>query len=171
MAHRGAEPIETSQIAIVEVATGSTRVVAGETSVDSGVPWLSDGSLLFTSDADGWFQVVRLTADGHDRIVLTTGIASTARPVLRRRAWRTTPLASPDGSRFVHIEIHDGLQDLLVGELAGSAPPKRGRGRPPKTPRVVKAAASGAGSTRGTASGGWSAGWPTAPGWPRSGSA
>ena len=35
--------------------------------------WASDGSLLFVSDADGWFQVVRLTADGHDRIVLTAG--------------------------------------------------------------------------------------------------
>ena len=30
------------------------------------------------------------------------------------------PLPSPDGSRFVHIEIHDGLQDLLVGELAAA---------------------------------------------------
>ena len=27
------------------------------------------------------------------------------------------PLPSPDGSRFVHVEVHDGLQDLLVGEL------------------------------------------------------
>ena len=146
MAHRGAEPIEASQIAIVDVADGSTRVVAGETSVDSGVAWLSDGSLLFTSDADGWFQVVRLTADGHDRIVLTSGDREhgTPGPAAPGTGLGHAPLPSPDESRFVHIEIHDGLQDLLVGELAGAQPPKRGRGRPPKTPRVVTAAATGA---------------------------
>jgi len=117
MAHRGAEPIEASQIAIVDVADGSTRVVAGETSVDSGVAWLSDGSLLFTSDADGWFHVVRLTADGHDRIVLTSGDREhgTPGPAAPGIGLAHAPLPSPDETRFVHIEIHDGLQDLLVG--------------------------------------------------------
>ena len=40
---------------------------------DTGARWLPDGSLLYVSDADGWFQVVRRTADGRDRIVLTGG--------------------------------------------------------------------------------------------------
>ncbi len=117
-----------------------TRVVAGERSVDVGAHWLPDGSLLFVSDADGWFQVVRLTADGHDRIVLTAGDREHGEP---NGGPGAAPLPSPDGSRFVHIEIHDGLQDLLVGELAAGAAPKRGRGRPPKTPRTVSAAAPG----------------------------
>jgi dipeptidyl aminopeptidase/acylaminoacyl peptidase len=115
-------------------------VVAGEGSIDVGARWLPDGSLLFVSDADGWFQVVRLTADGHDRIVLTAGEREHGEP---GGGIGYDPLPSPDGRRFVHIEVHDGLQDLLVGELAADAAPKRGRGRPPKTPRTVSAAAAG----------------------------
>ena len=63
-----------------------------------------------------------------------------------------------------------GSRTCVVGELGAGAAPKRGRGRPPKTPRTVAAAAArpAAGSTRGTASGGPSAGWPTAPGSRRS---
>jgi dipeptidyl aminopeptidase/acylaminoacyl peptidase len=140
MAQRGPEVDETSQIAIVDVATGASRVVAGERSVDVGAGWLPDGSLLFTSDADGWFQIVRLTADGHDRIVLTAGEREHGEP---GGGFGYIPLPSPDGRRFVHIEVHDGVQDLLVGELAAAAPPKRGRGRPPKTPRTVSAASTG----------------------------
>jgi Tol biopolymer transport system component len=114
MAHRDPEPTESSQIAIVDVASGKTRVVAGEKSVDTGAHWLPDGSLLFVSDADGWFQVVRLTADLHDRIVLTSGDREHGDP-----NWYvgSSPLPSPDGRRFVHAEVHDGLQDLIVGEL------------------------------------------------------
>jgi dipeptidyl aminopeptidase/acylaminoacyl peptidase len=140
VAQRGPDVDETSQIAIVDVASGTRRIVAGERSVDVGARWLADGSLLFTSDADGWFQVVRLTADGHDRIVLTAGDREHGEP---GGGIGNAPLPSPDGSRFVHIEVHDGLQDLLVGELTASATPKRGRGRPPKTPRVVSAASAG----------------------------
>jgi dipeptidyl aminopeptidase/acylaminoacyl peptidase len=140
MGHRGADPAEASQIAIVDVGAGTTRVVAGERSVDTGARWLADGSLLFVSDADGWFQVVRLTADGHDRIVLTSGDREHGEP---SGSYGNVPLASPDGSRFVHIEIHDGLQDLVVGELGAADAPKRGRGRPSKTPRIVKAASAG----------------------------
>jgi len=73
MARRGPDIEETAQIALVDVSTGASRVVAGERSVDVAARWLPDGSLLFVSDADGWFQVVRLTADGHDLIVLTEG--------------------------------------------------------------------------------------------------
>ena len=140
MARRGPEVDESSQIALVDVATKDVRVVASERSVDVGARWLPDGSLLYVSDADGWFQVVRLTADGHDRIVLTAGEREHGEP---GGGDGSAPLPSPDGSRFVHIEVHDALQDLLVGELAAGATPRRGRGRPPKTPRVVSAAAAG----------------------------
>jgi dipeptidyl aminopeptidase/acylaminoacyl peptidase len=134
------EDLETSQISLVDVATGVSKVVAGERSRDVGAEWMADGSLLFVSDADGWFQVVRLTSDGHDRIVLTAGEREHGEP---GGGTGHVPLSSPDGSRFVHIEVHDGLQDLLVGELSGAQPPKRGRGRPPKQPRTVSATAAG----------------------------
>jgi dipeptidyl aminopeptidase/acylaminoacyl peptidase len=140
MGHRHPEPSETSQIALVDVATGATELVAGETSMDVGARWLPDGSLLFASDADGWFQVVKRSADGHDRIVLTAGEREHGEP---GGTFGHVPLPSADGSRVVYIEIHDGLQDLVVGELAARAAPKRGRGRPPRTPRTVSAAAAG----------------------------
>ena len=140
MGPRLAEPGESSQVALVEVATGATRIVAGEQSVDVGVRWLADGSLLFVSDVDGWFQVVRLTSDGRDRIVLTAGEREHGEP---SGGVGYAPLPSPDNRRFVHIEVHDGLQDLIVRELADGAAPKRGRGRQAKTARTVQAAASG----------------------------
>ncbi len=137
---QGVDLGETARIAIVDVATRASRLVAGERSVDVGARWLADGSLLFVSDADGWFQVVRLTADGHDRIVLTSGDREHGEP---GGTVGYVPLPSPDGRRFVHVEVHDGLQDLIVGELDPGATPKRGRGRPPKTPRTVSAARQG----------------------------
>ena len=131
---------ETSKIELIDVATGAVRTVAGETSVDTGARWMPDGSLLYVSDADGWFQVVRLTADGRDRIVLTEGDREHGEPYGDEG---NGPLPSPDGSRFLYSEVHDGLQDLVVGELDGTAAQvKRGRGRPPKTPRTVTAAAA-----------------------------
>jgi dipeptidyl aminopeptidase/acylaminoacyl peptidase len=130
---------ETSQIGLVDLATGKTEVVAGEHSLDTAARWLPDGSILYVSDADGWFQVVRRTADGHDRIVLTAGDREHGEP---SGGLGFAPLPSPDGSRFVHGEVHDGLLDLVVGGLAAGAP-KRGRGRPPKTPRTVAAAETG----------------------------
>lgn len=140
VAHRHPEPTETSQIAIVDTATGATEIVAGENSMDTAARWLPDGSLLYVSDADGWFQVVRRTADGHDRIVLTSGNREHGEP---SGGIGYAPLPSADGSRFVYIEVHDGLQDLVVGELSAGSVPKRGRGRPPKTPRTVSAATGG----------------------------
>jgi dipeptidyl aminopeptidase/acylaminoacyl peptidase len=140
MGNRHPEPNETSQIALVDVATGATEVVAGEASMDVGARWLPDGSLLFVSDADGWFQVVKRTADGRDRIVLTAGDREHGEP---SGGVGHVPMPSADGSRFVHIEIHDGRQDLVVGELAALVAPKRRRGRPPRTPRTVSAAAAG----------------------------
>jgi dipeptidyl aminopeptidase/acylaminoacyl peptidase len=140
VAQRNLDDLETNQIAVVDVAGGDTRIVAGDRSFDTGARWLPDGSLLYLSDADGWFQVVRLTSDGHDRIVLTSGEREHGEPT---GGFGYAPDPSPDGSRLVHIEVHDGLIDLVVRDLDGAAPPKRGRGRPPKTPRTVTAAAPG----------------------------
>jgi dipeptidyl aminopeptidase/acylaminoacyl peptidase len=141
MAHRGGDDLTTAQIALVDAATGASEVIAGERSLDTGARWLADGSLLFVSDADGWFHVVRRTADGRDRIVLTDGEREHGEP---SGGVGYVPLPSPDGSRFVHIEVHDGLVDLVVRGLADATPPKRGRGRPPKTPRTVTATGTGA---------------------------
>lgn len=140
MANRRPEPSETSQIALVDPASGATEIIAGESSMDVGARWLRDGSLLYVSDADGWFQVVKRTADGRDRIVLTAGDREHGEP---GGGVGYAPLPSSDGSRFAYVEVHDGLQDLIVGELAAGVAPKRGRGRPPKTPRTVSAAAAG----------------------------
>jgi dipeptidyl aminopeptidase/acylaminoacyl peptidase len=125
------------QIALVDVASGDAEIVAGADSHDTGATWLPDGSLLYVSDASGWFQVVRRTPDGRDRIVLTDGEREHGDP---SGGVGYVPLASPDGSRVVHIEVHDGLIDLVVREVAAASAPKRGRGRPPKTPRTVTAA-------------------------------
>jgi dipeptidyl aminopeptidase/acylaminoacyl peptidase len=131
---------ETAQIALVDAVGGPLRIIAGEDSFDVGARWVSDGSLLYLSDADGWFQVVRLTADGHDRIVLTDGEREHGDP---SGGIGSAPLPSPDGSRFVHVAVHDGLQDLVVGQMGVGEEPKRRRGRPPKTPRTVTAATAG----------------------------
>jgi dipeptidyl aminopeptidase/acylaminoacyl peptidase len=137
MAQRSPEALDTSQIALVEIATGKSEVVAGERSHDTGAHWLADGSLVYVSDADGWFQVVRRSPDGRDRIVLTDGEREHGEP---SGGYGFAPLPSPDGGRVVHIEVHDGLIDLVVRSLVDAAPPKRGRGRPPKRPRTVAAA-------------------------------
>ena len=105
----------TSQIHIVDVATGREHLVAGEAAWETGPRWLPDGSgLLMLSDADGWFQVVRVSTDGSDRVVLTTGQHEHGEP---GGGWGYVPLPSPDGKRFAHVEIRDGIADLLVGDL------------------------------------------------------
>ena len=56
------------EIHLVDVATGEERRVAG-----GGKEWaagpraMPGGGFLYLSDADGWFQVVRLAADGRER--------------------------------------------------------------------------------------------------------
>ncbi len=137
MAQQTPDDLNASQIAVVDVASGKSEVVAGERSHDTGASWLPDGSLLYVSDADGWFQVVRRSADGRDRIVLTDGERERGEP---SGGTGYIPLPSPDGDRLVHIEVHDGLIDLVVRGVGAGAPPKRGRGRPPKAPRTVAAA-------------------------------
>jgi dipeptidyl aminopeptidase/acylaminoacyl peptidase len=107
----------TSQIHVVDVATGHEQLVAGEAAWETGPRWLPDGSgLLMLSDAEGWFQVVRISTDGRDRVVLTNEQREHGEP---GGGWGYVPLPSPDGKRFVHVAIHDGLADLVVGNLAG----------------------------------------------------
>ena len=98
------------------------------------------GGFLYLSDADGWFQVVRLSADGRDRTVLTTGRREHGEP---SGGYGYAALPSPDGSRFVHADIHDALVDLVVAPMGGATPVKRGRGRPPKNPPPTVAAGAG----------------------------
>jgi len=143
------DDLTTSQIALVDVASGESRIVAGAGSHDTGARWAPDGSLIYLSDEDGWFQVIRRSADGRDRIAITDGEREHGEP---SGGYGFVPLPSPDGRRVVHIEVRDGLVDLVVRDL-GSAPPKRGRGRPPKTPRTLSA------STKATTIAPWEGVW------------
>jgi dipeptidyl aminopeptidase/acylaminoacyl peptidase len=105
----------TSQVHIVDALTAEERLIAGESAWETGPRWLPDGSgLLVVSDRDGWFQVVQVSADGSERRVLTTGQHEHGEP---GGGWGYAPLPSPDGKRFVHVEIREGLVDLLIGEL------------------------------------------------------
>ncbi len=110
----------TSQIHLVDPVTAEEVLVAGESAWETGPRWLPDGSgLLIVSDRDGWFQVERLMLDGGGRTVLTSGPREHGDP---GGGWGYVPLPSPDGKRFACIEIHDGVVDLLVGQLPAKAP-------------------------------------------------
>ncbi len=118
----------TSQIHLVDVVTAQERLVAGEDAWETGPRWLPDGSgLLLISDRDGWFQVVRVPADGKDRAVLTTGLRDHGEP---GGGWGYVPVPSPDGKLFACVEIHDGLVDLLIGKLPARGVSAAGRTGP-----------------------------------------
>jgi dipeptidyl aminopeptidase/acylaminoacyl peptidase len=134
-AQRGPTLRHASRISIVDVATGSERLVGDGSDWECGPRWLPDGGLLFLSDADGWFQVTRLSADGQQRMPVTGGELEHGEP---GGSTGSAPLSSPDGAHCAHIRVHDGLTDLVVTPLA-AGPIKRGRGRPPKRPRPVTA--------------------------------
>ncbi|HEX9043619.1 MAG TPA: alpha/beta fold hydrolase [Candidatus Limnocylindrales bacterium] len=129
------EPTSRHEISIVDIDGGQTELAGPDGAWETGVSWLSDSALLFVSDADGWFQVVRSSADGRERAYLTEGAREHGEP---DGAFGLVPLVSPDGAWFTHVEIHDGLCDLMVAPIAGG-PVKRGRGRPPKNPKAVSA--------------------------------
>lgn len=134
---RGEDP-ETSQIVLVDLADGAEQVIAGERSWDTSVQWLADGSMLHVSDTSGWFQVVRRPLNGGAAAVLTAGDREHGEP---SGTFGFVPLPSPDGTRFTCPAFHDGLVDLLVGEVE-PGPAKRGRGgRPPRNPKPAAAAA------------------------------
>ena len=101
---------------------------------------MPDGGFLYLTDADGWFQVVRLAADGRSRTVLTNGKREHGEP---GGGYGYAALPTPDGARFVHGDVHDALIDLVIAPIGGAEPVKRGRGRPPKNPPPTVAAGAG----------------------------
>ena len=171
MARRGAEPSRTRRRSPSSTSRrarpGSSPASGAST---SAARWLPDGSLLFVSDADGWFQVVRLTADGHDRIVLTERRAR-ARRARRRRSGDVPAAVAGRQPLRPHRDPRrpPGPARRRAGRggsrRSAAADGRRRRHGPSRRPRPAT------GSTRGTASGGRSAGWPTAPGSRRSASA
>ncbi len=102
--------LRTNQITIVDVADGTEHSV-GAGAWETAPSWTPDGGLLFVSDASGWFQVVHLSPDRRRRTELTSGELEHGEP---GGEWGWRPLAAPDGRRFAHVEIHDGLADLVV---------------------------------------------------------
>lgn len=132
----------TNQVTILDLASGEERTVAGAAEWATGARWLPDGGgLLFISDADGWFQVVRVNADGTERTALTAGAVEHGAP---GATFGIAPMPSPDGTRFVHAIVRDGLQQLHVAPIVGAAPAKRRPGRPPKHPVADLATGVGA---------------------------
>ena len=132
----------TNQVTILDLASGEERTIAGAAEWATGARWLPDGSgLLFVGDADGWFQVARINAEGTGRIALTSGAVEHGAP---GAIFGIAPIPSPDGTRFVHAVIRDGLQELHVAPIAAAVPVKRRPGRPPKHP--VAALPPGAGA-------------------------
>ncbi|HYM82566.1 MAG TPA: prolyl oligopeptidase family serine peptidase [Candidatus Dormibacteraeota bacterium] len=124
----------TSQIHVVDVATGEERQVAGAGAWETAPAWAPDGSLLFLSDADGWFDVVHLDPALRRRTVL-----SGADDESRRRdhgeptgAQGFTPLPAPDGSAVAYVRFADAYVDLLVRPLAPATTGRRRSGRPAK---------------------------------------
>ena len=134
----GSDATETSQILLVDPVTRREATLGGSPSWETAARWTSDGSLLYASDADGWFQIVRRARDG-TRTILTTGSREHAEP---SGGYGFAPLGSPDERRFVHSEFREALVDLIVAPLSGAAV-KRGRGRPRKNPKPVVGAVEG----------------------------
>ena len=129
------------EIHLVDVADGTERRIAGGgKEFATGPRVVPGGGFLYLTDADGWFQVVRVSADGREKTVLTTGRRDHGEP---SGGYGYAALAAPDGSRFVHGDHHDALIDLVVAPLAAPTPVKRGRGRPPKNPPPTVAAGAG----------------------------
>ncbi len=129
-----------SAVSVVDVASYEERRIAPGSAWECSPRWLPDGGLLILSDADGWFQVVRLDPELRTRTLLTVDPHEHGDP---GGSFGHVPIPSPDGRRFVHLRIHDGLTDLVVAPLDGATPAKRGRGRPPKNPRPAASAGPG----------------------------
>jgi dipeptidyl aminopeptidase/acylaminoacyl peptidase len=125
----------TSQVHVLDVATGEERQISAPDAWEASARWLPDGSgLLLVSDTDGWFQVVQVDRDGRVRTPVTSG------PIEHGHylgGFGFAPLPSPDGTRFVHVVAHDGFFDLVVSPLAAASAAltaKHGARRSRKTP-------------------------------------
>jgi dipeptidyl aminopeptidase/acylaminoacyl peptidase len=130
-----------STVSILDVTTGAERRIEAHGAWECGPRWLPDGGLLLVSDADGWFQVVRLGPDLSERTILTSGAQEHGEP---SGGFGAVALPSPDGRWFAHIAVHDGAVDLLVAPLDGAGPPgRRPRGRRPKNLQPVAATPHG----------------------------
>jgi dipeptidyl aminopeptidase/acylaminoacyl peptidase len=116
-----------SRISVVTIADGAERRIGEGAAWECGVRWLPDGGLVFISDADGWFQVVRLAADLTSRTPVTAGAQEHGEP---GALYGLEAHPSPDGRRIAHPVIHDGLVDLAVSPLDGAP----ARARRPKSP-------------------------------------
>lgn len=131
--------LSTSQITVVDVEDGREEIVGGERSWDTAPRWAPDGSLLWLTDADGWFQVVRRGPEGGSLVAITTEPREHGEP---SGGDGSAPLASPDGALLAHVTIHDGIVDLVVRPFVSEPAPRR-RGRPPKRPRPAPSAEPG----------------------------
>ncbi len=130
-----ASDLQTAQVWILDVATGDDVLIAGDGEWATGPRWTPDGAAVLCGiEVDGWLQVVRVAADGSGRSVLTSGTVENA-DYGGSEGWCALP--SPDGTRFVHVTIRDGCIAALVAPLAGGAPARRPRGRPPKNAPVA----------------------------------
>jgi len=127
-----------SAISVIEVVTGEEHRIPPGSAWECSARWLPDGSLVFLSDADGWFQVVRLDPSLRARSLLTVDPREHGEP-----GGSLDPIPSPDGGHVVHAAIHDGLADLIVAPVAPVAAVRRGPGRPPKNPPPVASAGAG----------------------------
>ncbi len=123
-----------SAVSIVDVDGGTEQRIPAGDAWECSPAWTPDGALLFVSDADGWFQVVRFDPTSRQRTVLTSGAREHGES---SGAFGFAVISSTDGRRFVHPDIHDGTADLVVAPTSGSGPVRRPRGRPPKNPRPV----------------------------------
>ena len=119
-------------VSIVDAATAAEVRIEADGAWETGPVWLADGSLLLTTDASGWFQVVRVGPELRQRTILTAGEQEHGEPA---GGFGMVPLPSPDGRWFSHIAVHDGLVELIVAPLGDAVPaPTRGRGRPEARP-------------------------------------
>lgn len=106
--------LDTSQITIVDLESREEQIVAGEDAWATAPVWLHDGSLLFTTDATGWFQVNRRPPDGTGTVALTGGEREHGEPG-GGEGYR--PIVSPDGRRFAFVEFEDALVRIRVADL------------------------------------------------------
>ena len=130
-----------SAVSVVDVATGDEQRIPPGSAWECGPAWLPDGGLLLLSDADGWFQVVRLDPRLRERTLLTAGPREHGDP---GGGYGHVPLPSPDGTRFVHFEDPRRVERprRRAARLTASRS-SAAAGRPPKNPRPVAAAGPG----------------------------